>query len=429
MSPFIKNLAALALALTISASGVEAQEGKPISKETKDAVLKGVTRIVENTAFVPVVDFARWPEFVDKQKEAIEKATTDSEFSEAINRELSRFFGISHIVLITPRAAQARVERKAVGIGVSIALEEEGLRVMTVFPDTPASKAGIEPGDLILEADGKKLTAPTGMLGDEGTTVKVKVRKADGETKELSMVRQKFSNVRADTLNWVDADTAVLKVHTFDISYDRKKIDELMSSASKAKNLIVDLRSNGGGVVFNMMHLLGHLVPPDKEFGKFINRSMVKRYAEENKDKPLELRAVAEWSKSGGLKPLKLPEGPFSGNMAVLVNGGTGSASEITAAAMKELRGAAVVGTRSAGAVLVSTMAPLADGWMLQFPLMDYITLGGVRLEGNGVSPDVEAPTPRFKEPDQGIEKALALLKRAQLREMRGSKPPPRAAA
>jgi C-terminal processing protease CtpA/Prc len=85
------------------------------------------------------------------------------------------------------------------------------------------------------------------------------------------------------------------------------------------------------------------------------------------------------------------------------------------------------VGTKTAGAVLVSVMAPLPDGWMLQYPMMDYLSAQGTRLEGTGVQPDVEAATPRYKEPDTAIEKAQALLSRTELREKRAAKstPPP----
>jgi carboxyl-terminal processing protease len=64
-------------------------------------------------------------------------------------------------------------------------------------------------------------------------------------------------------------------------------------------------------------------------------------------------------------------------------------------------------------------MSPVGSGWLLQFPLSDYITKAGVRIEGNGIVPDVEAPMVKFGDPDTAVEKALALFKRAELREQR----------
>lgn len=397
----------------------------PIDPETKKSVLERVGAIVQNSAYVPGVEFSRWREFLAKHQDAIDKASSETEFSEAINEDLSKFFGISHIVLITPKAAKARSERKTVGIGIQVQPEEGGLRVVGVFDNTPAKDAGLLPGDLIFEADGKKVTGVPSMMGDEGSVVTIKLKR-DDSTKEYKLTRRKYSNIRPDTLAWADSDTALVKIHTFDFAYDRKKVEALMTDAFRAKGMILDLRSNGGGSVLNMLHLIGFFLPSDTKIGSFVSRSMVNQFVEETGGKSTELRAIATWAERGALRPGKNALGMFKGNVAVLVNGGTGSASEITASALHEFREAPIVGTKSAGAVLVSVMAPLPGGWMLQYPMMDYITSQGVRLEGTGVEPEVEAPTPRFKEPDTAIEKAVALLKRTALRNQRSSTPPPR---
>jgi carboxyl-terminal processing protease len=400
--------------------------GSQLSKESKDTVIGEMGRIIQNTAFVPGADFSKWDEFLAKNRESIEKAATESELADAINSDLSKFFGLSHIVLISPKAAQARMEKRAIGVGILVQQEDGGLRVVSVFPNTPAADAGLQSGDLIFEADGKKVTGVGSMLGEEGTTVEFKLKRDGAGVKNYKLVRRKYSNVRPETLTWLDADTAVLKVPTFDFGYDRSRVASLMSEAAKAKNLIVDLRSNGGGVVMNMLHFLGHFLPPDTAIGSFIDRSAVKRYVDETKGSSTDLRKIADYSTRGALKPMKVAEQPYKGHVAVLINGGSGSASEISAAAFKELLEAPVIGTRSAGAVLVSAMAPLSDGWFLQYPLMDYITALGVRLEGAGVEPDVKAETPRWKEADTGIEKAQALLNRMALREQRSGEKPPK---
>lgn len=399
-------LAVLGCTLTVWA------QTAPISKERKAEVLDAMGVVIGTQAYVPGVDFSKWDDFVAKHQKDIDKAETEENFAEAVNGALQEF-GFSHIVLATPRAARARVEKRVVGIGVLVQTEEEGLRVINVFPDTPAQEVGLEPGDLLIEADGKKIKPGMSLVGEEGTEVTFSILRGK-EKKTYTVKRRKYSNVREDKISWPNADTAMVTVHTFDLSYDRKKVDQLMSEASKAKNVILDLRGNGGGVVINMLHLLSHFLPREATIGTFISRKMVSDYVKETGGKATDLKAIAEWAEGGKLRPLRNPGGPYAGNVAVLVNGGSGSASEITATALREHLKAPVIGTKSAGAVLVSMMSPLPEGFSLQFPLMDYVSLKGVRLEGNGLIPDAEAPTPKFKEADVAIEKALTLLAKIQ---------------
>lgn len=425
----MKHRIALILGLSLATAQLFAQATPTpqatLTPELKQQVLDGITRIIKNTAFVPGHDLTQWDTYLAENRTKIDEAKTDNEFATAVRGTLQKF-GVSHLVLMTPQAAKARVERKSVGIGINIQPGDEGLLITNVFPGSPADEAGLKPGDTLIEADGKKLGKDSTVSGEEGTKLTLKVKKPTGEVKKLELTRRKFSTIRTDTLTWNGSDTAVLKVHTFDLSYDRKKIDELMTEAAKAKNLILDLRSNGGGAVVNMLHLLGHFIDSDQQFGIFISKSMVSRYVKETEGSPTELNKIAQWSKSGWLRPISAAKGPFKGNVFVLINGGSGSASEITAQALRELANAPVIGSKSAGAVLVSTMAPLAGGWQLQYPLSDYLSKEGVRLEGNGIVPDLEAAAPVFGQKDEAIEKSLALIRRNELRKERfgGSEKP-----
>lgn len=389
-----------------------------LTPEVKDSVLAGVSRVIKNSAFVPGVDLTKWDEFITSEKDAIDKAKDDAEFAMAVRNAISKF-GISHMVLMTPAATKARIERKAVGIGISIQPDDKGLMITTVYDGSPAAENGLQPGDILIEADGKKLTKDSTISGDEGTIVNIKVLHPNGKEQAYKITRRKFSNIRPDTIKWVNESTALVKINTFDLSYDRKKVDTLMAEAAKSKGLILDLRSNGGGAVINMLHLLGYLLPEDEKFGIFIGRAIVNRYVKETSGSASDLKKIALWSDSGWLRASAPSTGAYKGNLVVLINGGSGSASEISAQALKELRSANIVGSKSAGAVLVSTMSPLSNGWQLQYPISDYLSAQGIRLEGNGILPDVEAPTPRFGEADTAVEKALALLRRAELRNER----------
>lgn len=98
---------------------------------------------------------------------------------------------------------------------------------------------------------------------------------------------------------------------------------------------------------------------------------------------------------AGGAAMLQMGGGlarPYAGRIAVLTDTNTGSAAEAVAAMLQETRGAVVVGERTAGAMLSSADVMVAPGWRLRYPAMDYRTAAGVRVEGDGVAPDVTAP-------------------------------------
>ncbi len=415
-------LAALILAPSVLAQATSQvpRVPEPFGPETKKAVLERVDQIVRTVAYVPAVDFSKWPEYVTKHKGDIDKASTPDEFARAINGAL-REFGFSHIVFSTPTAAQARLERKIVGIGVSLQPEEGGLRVMATFPKAPAEEAGIAAGDLIMTANGKKVESPAQIGGDEGTVVTLKVMKADGKEKTYKITRRKFSTARPETLTWPNEATAVLKVPSFDLGYDRKRVEGLMQEAAKAKNLILDLRSNGGGAVVNLTHLMGLLMPPGTPLGTFIGRNMVDQYTKETGGTADQVLEIAKWAKNK-LRATRNEVPYFKGNIAVLINGGSGSASEIAASALQDNFEAPVVGSKSAGAVLVSVMSMLPGGFQLQYPINDYVTVSGYRIEGRGVLPILEAAMPtKVNDPDPGVERAVSLLQRiARLRENGG---------
>ncbi|MFN8220385.1 MAG: S41 family peptidase [Fimbriimonadales bacterium] len=136
-------------------------------------------------------------------------------------------------------------------------------------------------------------------------------------------------------------------------------MEDLIKQANeKGKYLVLDLRSNGGGAVNNLQHLLSLLLPPDTVIGSFIGKSLAKRYADETKGDPADVVAIAKWS-DRKYKTTKRDVEPFKGKIAVLINRASASASEICAAALKENAKAPLVGARSAGAVLASVYAKL----------------------------------------------------------------------
>ncbi|MBS1728748.1 MAG: PDZ domain-containing protein [Armatimonadetes bacterium] len=399
------------LPLLVAAFVATASFAQSLTAEQKDNVLKSIQETLSTRAFVPGVDFSKWTEFIDQKKDEIAKDEDVNSFTRTVNQAL-REFGISHCRLQTPRATTQRGKTTTTGTGFLGTVEEKGLRVRRVIDGSPAKEAGIEEKDLILKVNGEKPTSASIGDGQKGAKYDIEVEKPDGSVKQVSLELKEFSTIRKETLTWEGDDVAVLRLATFSFGYDRDNIDSLIAEANKkAKYLIIDLRSNGGGAVNNLNHFLSLLLPENTDYGTFLSRRVVEEYTKAKPDGATTPEAMAEWAPRKA-KTRKGKVDPFKGRIAVLINRGSASASEICTAALKENVDAKVIGTRSAGAVLSSVFTKLTEGFSIQIPVSDYVTIKGVRLEANPIQPDVEVTAVRKdNEPDPVIAKALETLR------------------
>ncbi|MBU6414444.1 MAG: PDZ domain-containing protein [Planctomycetes bacterium] len=404
------------------------QPDLPFGPELKAAVLKEISNIVQGRAFSAGVDFKTWPDKIAKQQEKIDNATTEQAFTSAVNQAF-REFGISHMSLQSPRAAAQRTKTTMVGIGVSLAPQEDGLHVMSIVPDAPAANAGIQIGDVITKIDGEKPEGPESLRGDEGTSVTVTVKNSEGTERDVVITRKEFSIAKTDTLTWIDEETAILKVHTFAAGYSKRRISDLVKEASaKAKYLILDLRNNGGGSVDNLNQLLSHFIPAGTAMGTNVGRPLASKYQQETGGDSTDAVAIAKWAESK-VRTRSRVDTRFEGKVAVLINRGSASASEIAAAALRDCVDAKIIGSPTAGAVLVSTFVKLPGRYAMQVPLSEYVTIKGQRLEGNPVKPDVEvASAPRVRgqplPPSPPINQDVAILKAVEVLHAVAAAPP-----
>lgn len=339
----------------------------------KREVLSRIEDVFARSAYGGGADFNRWPEFLARHQEAIDQATTHREFANAVNRAF-REFRISHIRLLTPRAAELRrtVPRQE---PVDLGRRPRSSENFEAFFQTPP-----------VEPTATPVTPPASPAPNPFTT---------GQR-----------TARPETLTWPESNVAMLRVWTFSAGYGRTNIERLMQEASSADLLLLDLRGNGGGLTTNIQHLLSLMMPPDTVIGTFVSRRLAQQYREASGRAEDDVVAIAEWT-DRRFRTRRLSQKPFEGAIAVLINRGSGSASEITAQALREQRGARIVGTRSAGAVLASVYTRLPHGFELQYPVTDYVSAKGVRLEGNPVEPDVVVAAIRTPESDPVVERAI----------------------
>ena len=239
-----------------------------------------------------------------------------------------------------------------VGIGVTITEDQEagGLRIESVEADSPAFHAGIEVGDIMLEAEGQKTieigTSGTRDLvrGEEGTTVHLKMQRGD-EIFELDVLR---ASIQTQVASCFDETSAC--------------IDEMLAQGAKA--LLFDVRFNGGGYKDEMVKILDKLLPEGVLFQS-------EDYAGRKETDTSDSACIA------------LP-------MAVLVNHDSYSAAEFFAAALQEYGWAEVVGEKTCGKGNFQTGFQLSDGSLLNISIGKYYTPQGRSLTDLGVTPDVE---------------------------------------
>jgi hypothetical protein len=225
-----------------------------------------------------------------------------------------------------------------------------------------------------------------------------------GQVEEpLAAQRGRSFEFRGPVLRWIEDDAALIRVPSFETSYDEDAVTDLFKEAKSAKYLVIDLRGNPGGEVERMRHFLGLVIPSAEPVGTFVSRGIARDYTRA-KGREADPVAIAAWARRE-FRPRRSDVEPFKGEIAVLIDGRSASASEIIANALKETRRSPLIGSPTAGAVLVSTYGRLSYGFRIQFPVGDYVSHGGARLEGHPLIPDVRA------DPSSGIETALARLK------------------
>ena len=275
---------------------------------------------------------------------------------------------------------------EAIGLGVRLSGNPPGL-ITGVAPGGPAANAGLQAGDVIVAVDGKNVAnsdTPSmagALVGPRGSTLTLTVDRADGQ-QTFTVTRGPYYFPPLDS-NLLPGGVGYVRLSDFVISGTRlpngtevlsdldRRLDEL--DAQGAQGLILDLRDNGGGSVQTADEVLGRFLPDTVR--------SVREYDERGHE-TFELA-------SGRLHARQLP-------MAVMINGGSASASEVTAAALRDAHRAILVGQKTAGAVASSELLPLPGGGGLQVAVAAATAPdSNGPLDGVGVTPDVAAAQPR----------------------------------
>jgi carboxyl-terminal processing protease len=297
------------------------------------------------------------------------------------------------------RAMESLARGTRDGVGLDLAADPDGLRVLDPLPGSPAEKAGLRKGDLVVSVDGAPLAGidpavGSAMLrGSPGSTVTIEVeRPGEGpRTLTLERARVAVSSVSAAPLA---PGLIGLRISEFSASTAAEVARALADAARSAplEGAILDLRGNGGGLLDAAVEVADQFLEP----GPIV--SARGRAA----DASFEREAT-----TGDL----LRGAP----LVVLVDGATASAAEVLTGALQDRRRATVVGARTYGKGTVQTVLPLARGGALKFTTARYLTPAGRAIDGAGIEPDLAvAAAPSPAEPDPPLARALAALEAAR---------------
>jgi len=278
------------------------------------------------------------------------------------------------------------------GIGMEIIVKNGVLTVVSPLEDTPASNAGIEPGDQIIEIEGKDTKGITEyeavklMRGPRGSTVTIKIKKnKDDSIKEITLTRD-IIQIRSVKYKLYENGLGYIKL----IQFQDRTSEELknaiskleLENASELKGLILDLRNNPGGLLTQAVEVVD----------EFIDEGIIVSVKGRNKNQNLDYYATKN------TKTIDYP-------LLVLVNKGSASASEVVAEALQDSKRSTILGTKTFGKGSVQTIIKLDDGAGLKITTAKFYAPSGRSIDNVGVVPDIIVKN--GKKGDKQLERAI----------------------
>jgi carboxyl-terminal processing protease len=285
------------------------------------------------------------------------------------------------------------------GIGAEIGIKKGLLTVIAPLKNTPAEKAGLEPGDIIIKIDGKDAAnmsteeAVTLIRGLKNTEVVLTIFREEWvKAQEISIIRD---TIKVPTIEWTlkDGDIAYIQVYQFGLNLvsDFQNI-ALQILKSPAKKIVLDLRGNPGGYLNVAQNIAGWFLP--------LNQIVVIEDFGGNSEQQI-------YKSEGNSQLLDYP-------IVVLINEGSASASEILAGALRDNRNAKLIGEKSFGKGSVQEVVYLPNGSFLKITVAKWLTPKGALISDVGLTPDIKIAITDddiIANKDPQLSKALEIVK------------------
>jgi carboxyl-terminal processing protease len=279
------------------------------------------------------------------------------------------------------------------GIGAQVGMREGRVTIIAPLPDSPAERAGIRPGDVILAIDGESaedislLEAVSRIRGEKGTTVELLVLHLSSSDPESIAVERGVIPLTSVEFAMLPGGIGHLYISNFSDTTTQEVLAALEQlRQAQGVGLVVDLRNNPGGLLRSVVEVAS----------LFLDDGLVLYEIDAQGERK-------DWAVESGGPATDIP-------MVVLLNQFSASASEVFSGAIRDHQRAKIVGTVSFGKGSVNTLLPLSDGAGLYFTIARWYTPNGTLIEGKGITPDVLVELPADAVADLQLQEALRIL-------------------
>lgn len=279
------------------------------------------------------------------------------------------------------------------GLGLEVGMEDGAVKVVSPIDDSPAARAGMKSGDLIIKLDDvfvKGMTlndAVKKMRGKPDTTITLTVARK-GETKPLTFsLKRAIIKIQSVKATLLEPGYAYFRVSSFQGPTGEALANAIQTvfkqNQGPMKGMVLDLRNDPGGLLSGAVAVSAAFLPKN---------DLVVYTDGRTEDSKMRLTASPDnyLNRTGARDYLKnLPPEVKDVPMVVLVNGGSASASEIVAGALQDHQRAVVMGTQTFGKASVQTVLPLGDGTAIKLTTARYFTPNGRSIQAKGIVPDI----------------------------------------
>jgi len=349
-------------------------------------------------------DRAMRAEIIDSVKDNFYKPVNEKKLDDASLKGIVESLDDPYSHYLTPKEAKQlndSVSGHFEGVGMNVEQNKRGLKVLRVFDDAPAERAGIQRGDFILGVNGRSIAgvnsqvATSRIKGPAGTSVTLRVFTPGQESDRTVRVKRERIEIPVARGRMVERGghkIGVVELLSFSSGAHglvRREIDKLLDRGAEA--IVFDLRGNGGGLLSEAV-LVSSIFIEDGEIVSVRGRHRPERTQDAEGD------AIDE----------KIP-------VVTLVDGGSASASEIVTGALRDRDRAKVVGTRTFGKGLVQEIQQLSNGGVLDITVANYYLPDGKTISTKGIKPETRA----VDDPDTDRDEALPVAVDELLRELR----------